>query len=58
MLRSHTGDSCPAAFWCGATLRCLPAPPLLSLQVALECVMLWTKAMFFGMAVDGLGTFI
>lgn len=36
----------------------MPASMLLWLQVALECVLLWTKAMFFGMAVDGLGTFI
>ncbi len=28
------------------------------LQVAIESIMLWCKVLFFGLAVDGLGTFI
>jgi hypothetical protein len=31
---------------------------LSSSQVAVEAILLWTKALFFGLAVDGLGTFI
>ncbi len=27
-------------------------------QVALEAILLWTKTLFYGLAVDGLGTFI
>jgi hypothetical protein len=29
-----------------------------SLKIAVEAILLWIKALFFGLAVDGLGTFI
>ena len=32
--------------------------PLYPLQIAVEAILLWTKGLFFGLAVDGLGTFI